>query len=124
MTGYDPRVVFLRRAARVTALYRGGRMDTDRAFDAMIHPFLEIVGPAAQLCKYCGDPPWRHDDAWCTAEREGQERRAAEWSEPQPEPRAAASTVEALMYGLRSGVKELAQADTISRLSELSGSCR
>ena len=34
--------------------------------------------------------------------------------------RAAYSTVEALMYGLRSGIKELSEPDTQSRIRELS----
>jgi hypothetical protein len=119
MNAHDPRVVFLRRARRVTVLHRGGRMNTDAAFEALIHPFLEIVGPAAQLCKHCGDPPWRHDEAWCAAVREGQARGAAE-REATITKRVAYSTVEALVFGLRSGVKELGQEDTIHRLSELS----
>ena len=101
MSGADPRVVFLRRAARVIALYRGGRMNTDAAFEALIHPFLEIVGPAAALCKICGDPPWRHDESWCTVVREGEARRAAERAQPKPERPTPRPTIDAIKYAVR-----------------------
>lgn len=43
------------------------------------------------------------------------------WRELNDRPqRAAESTVEALMYSLRSGISALARADTVRRLSELS----
>jgi hypothetical protein len=117
----DPRAVFLRRAARVGALHRGGRLNADQAFNALIHPFLEIVGPAARLCKICGDPPWRHDEAWCRACAEGEARRRADRTEPPTPARAAASTLEALMYSLRErGIKALGEPDTLRRLCELS----
>jgi hypothetical protein len=47
----DPRVIFLQRAHRVTALWRAGRWDIDQAFNGLVDPFLEIVGPAARLCR-------------------------------------------------------------------------
>jgi hypothetical protein len=112
----DVRATFLRRAERVSALYRGGRMDIDRAFNALIHPFLEIVGPAARLCRICGDPPWRHDDAWCVAVLDGIERRAKE--RPKPRPRTPQATIESLMHSVRAGgIKALRDPDNVERLA-------
>jgi hypothetical protein len=94
-------------------------MDIDRAFRALISPFLEIVGPAARLCKICGDPPWRHDEAWCAAVHDGMDRRAKARARPQP--RTPQVTIEALVYQLREhGLPELAKPDCQERLAALS----
>jgi hypothetical protein len=117
-TATDSAVVFLRRAGRVTALWRGGRMDTDRAFRCLIHPFLEIVGPTARLCKVCGDPPWRHDEAWCDAVLDGMDKRAAAAREPKKPPRTPQTTIEALVWAVREGgIKALRDPDNQERLS-------
>jgi hypothetical protein len=114
--GIDSRAVLLARAAALDALFQAGEISPDAAIEeliARIGPFLP------NRCPTCGDPPCLHDESWCMAVREGEERRAAE-REAAITKRAAYATVEALMFGLRSGVQELGQSDTIRRLSELS----
>jgi hypothetical protein len=116
-SGIDSRAMLLARASALDELVQGGEISLDSAIEELI----ELIGPfLPNRCNVCGDAPPLHDESWCMAVGEGKERRRAERAEPEPEPRAAASTVEALMFGLRSGVQELGQEDTISRLSELS----
>jgi hypothetical protein len=114
--GIDPRAVLLARAAALDALFQAGEI----SLDAAIEELIALIGPfLPNPCPICGDPPCLHDESWCMAVCEGKARRATE-REVTITKRAAYSTVEALMFGLRSGVQELAQADTISKLSELS----
>jgi hypothetical protein len=114
--GIDSQAVLLARAAALDALFQAGEISPDAA----IQELIVLIGPfLPQRCPTCGDPPCLHDESWCTAVREGKVRRAAE-QEVTIAKRAASSTVEALMYGLRSGVKELDEPDTLRRLCELS----
>jgi hypothetical protein len=103
-------------AGALDALVREGEVSLPVALDALIDDWLAYVGWAPNPCAICGDPPCRHDAAWCEAVRRGQERRAAERAKRESTMttrRAAYSTVEALMYSLRErGIKALAEPDT------------
>ena len=85
----------------------------------MIDPFLTIVGSAPNPCPVCGDPPCRHDDAWCAACRKGEERRRAERAKPRPKPSTPQAIVESIMWSVREhGTAALQEPATIARLRE------
>ena len=68
MTGeIDARAVFLARAAALDVLYQHGEISVADAFERLVEPFLDIAGPRPTKCHICGDPPWRHWDAYCNA---------------------------------------------------------
>jgi hypothetical protein len=113
----DPRAALLARASAMDMLYTAGEIDLDTAFDRLVDPFLAIVGPEPKLCRHCGDPPWRHDDSWCTASREGEARRRAERAKPRPKPPTPQPTIEAIMHAVRTnGVAALKHPDNLERL--------
>jgi hypothetical protein len=112
---------WLARAHALFILVEEGEISLPFAIDELIDPWLAIVGEAPNPCPICGDPPCRHDAAWCEAVRAGNERRAAAREAPMTTKRAAYSTVEALMFSLRErGTKALDEPDTKRRISELS----
>jgi hypothetical protein len=142
MNRADPRAAWLKSAAIQHLRFRAGKIGFDAALDELIEaamtehfqageitptldaaidelfdPFLEFVGAAPSPCPICGDPPCRHDEAWCEAVREGQARRAAEAAQPKPERPTPQTTIEAIMYAVRTqGLAALNQADTLERL--------
>jgi hypothetical protein len=117
----NPLEVWFARAEALAILVHEGEINPIIAIDELIDPFLAIVGSAPNPCPICGDPPCRHDPAWCAAVQEGEKRRAAEREAfMTKEHRAASSTVE-LMYSLRErGTAALAERDTRRRIGELS----
>jgi hypothetical protein len=119
--GINPPEAWFARAEALAILVREGAINPVIAIDELIDPWLAIVGEAPNPCPICGDPPCRHDPAWCAAVAEGEKRRAAEREPPMTIKRAAYGTVEALMYSLRErGIKALSEPDTRRRVSELS----
>ena len=63
----DPRAAWLGCAGALDELFRAGKISLDVAIDELTDPFLAIVGSAPNPCPICGDPPCRHDVAWCAA---------------------------------------------------------
>jgi hypothetical protein len=113
----DPRAAWLARAGALDVLFRAGKISLEVAVDELIDPFLAIVGSAPNPCAICGDPPCRHDPAWCEACREGEARRRAERAKPRPKPPTPQTTIEALMYDVRTrGIVALKYPDNVERL--------
>jgi hypothetical protein len=112
----DPRSAFLARAAALDTLVQAAEIDLGAAFDELVDPFLEIVGPDAKTCNVCGRPPWRHNDSFCRACREAnQHRQHAQPKRHRPTPE---TTIEAILYGVRQrGIGALTEPDNIERLS-------
>jgi hypothetical protein len=114
----DPRAVLLARAGALDVLYQAGELDLDTAFDRLVDPFLAIVGPEPKVCRHCGDAPWRHDDSWCAACREGEARRRAERAKPWPQPPTPQVIIESIMWSVREhGPGALQEPANIERLS-------
>jgi hypothetical protein len=107
--------VLLACAAALDALLQAGEISPDAAIEELI----ALIGPfLPDRCPTCGDPPCLHDDAWCTSVREGQERRAAERAQPKEERPTPRTTIEAVMWAVRTeGLAALDRADTLERLS-------
>jgi hypothetical protein len=121
----DPRAAWLARAAALDILVQAGEISLDVAIDELIDPFLAIVGSAPNPCAICGDPPCRHDAAWCDACRTADARRRAERAKPRPKPPTPRTTIEAIMYAVReSGVRALEEPDTIERLARCDPAAR
>jgi hypothetical protein len=119
--GIDSMAAWLARAGALDVLVREGEVSLPVALDALIDDWLAYVGWAPNPCSICGDPPCRHDAAWCEAVRAGNERRAAAREAPMTTKRAAGTTIEALMYSLRErGTAALADRDIRYRISQLS----
>jgi hypothetical protein len=117
MSSADPRAAWFERALALALLVQAGEISLDAAIDELIDPFHAFVGSAPNPCSICGDPPSRHDLAWCAAVREGQERRAAERAKPRPERPTPQTTIEAIMYAVRTeGLAALNQPDILERL--------
>jgi hypothetical protein len=111
----DPRAAFLARASALDTLYQVGELGLEVAFDRLIDPFLEIVGPKPDLCRHCGDPPWRHSESWCTAVRKADAQRRPDRTKPQrPTPDA---TIDAIVHSVRThGIEALKRPDNQERL--------
>jgi hypothetical protein len=98
-------------------LFQAGEISLDAAIDELIDPLLAFVGEAPNPCPVCGDPPCRHDEAWCAAVREGEARRAAERAKPKPERPTPQTTIEAVMHAVRTeGLAALKHPDNLERL--------
>jgi hypothetical protein len=97
VTEVDPRAALLARASALDTLYLAGELDLDTAFDRLVDPFLEIVGPDPKLCRHCGDPPWRHEDSWCAAVRKAEAQR----TQSRRQRSTPDTTIEAIMCAVR-----------------------
>jgi hypothetical protein len=121
----DRRADLLALAAHLLVLYEAGEIDLAVAMDELIDPFLAILGSAPNPCPVCGDPPCRHDAAWCEACREGEARRRAERARPKPPAPTPQMTIEAVMYDVRTrGPIALKDPANIERLSRCDGQAR
>jgi hypothetical protein len=113
----DPRADLLALAVHLNALYEAGEISLDVAIDELVDPLLALVGSAPNPCSICGDPPCRHDDAWCEAFREGEARRRAERAKPKAKPPTPGVIVESIMWSVRTrGIGALKEPDNLERL--------
>jgi hypothetical protein len=123
--GIDPRAAWLARAAALDVLFQAGEISLDVAIDELIDAFLAIVGSAPNPCAICGDPPCRHDGAWCAACREAEARRRRERAKPRPKPPTPQTTIEAIMHDVRTrGIAALKDPDNLKRLHQCDARAR
>jgi hypothetical protein len=120
----DPRQSFMLLAAVKLDLVETGAQHIDEAFDDLIWPFEDIVGPMFETCDVCEEAPCAHPSFGAHCRTADEQRRREPPPKPKPRPTPQTS-IEAVMWCIRErGIGALKEPKNVDRLNDFDAAAR